>query len=453
MKNKLVDNTLEIFSANWVCNINKESFVKLGKQDLKLDRGFNSICIKNKQLTNIKNFDTCADDLSIQIQRYIKDLYDKKEYDYLILITHDNASKNINPSILQDYLSFIGCKELYRFKGSYSLIYDLKNNKIISEICDNDFPIHEWFEITENKLENLGIPVYLIVYELLYFVKKSVEQLKKFTKNIHIIDNNSKYPKLLEYYDKEYEFFIDRMDNNYGHRVWYEKIYGNFPRIFAISDPDLEFNEKLPINFLEIMKELSNEYKKAKVGWALDISDAELFYKWNSYNTYQSIQEIEKRYWIRKVHNPKYELYNANVDTTFCIVNKGYLHEFDAIRIAGDFTCKHIPWYEGWHKKLDIEEWEYYKKNNISSTIIKHIQNRYNVNHEDNINLYNGLDQLIYNIDEYENVIDRSKYLSDKDRDEMKNDLIGCIECINKNKVKMSKMINDNLDDIYLYIK
>ena len=385
-KNNLLSNTLELFSANWRCNGGKESYVKLGDTIINLHRGINILVIKNKKITLLATFDTCFEDYSLNIQTYIKKIYDLQDNDYLIMITHDDAINKMNPKILQNYLIFVDCSEFSNliFRASYLMIYDLKNRNKIFELSDNQFPIHEWFELNdENKLVNLGLPVYLIVYNLHYFVKNSVKQLRKYTKNIHIIDNKSTYPKLLEYYDNEYEFFLHKMPTNYGHLVWRNEMYWQFPRFFAISDPDLEFNENLPNNFIDIMKELSIIYSKGKVGFALDISDSHLFYQSKNYNNSLSIEEWEKRWWLKRIYNEKYELYDANIDTTFCVVNKQFKEEYfePAIRMAGDFTCKHIPWYEGWHNRLDKDEWDAYKKNNISSSVVKLLsekQSKYN---------------------------------------------------------------------------
>lgn len=455
--NKLVDNTLELFSANWTCNVNKTSYVKLGNNTINLFRGFNLLLIKDGELTRACGYDTCIEDFSSDIQKYVKIIYDEKKYDYLILITHDDAVNRINTNILQNYLIFLNCKKLNGliFRASYALIYDLNKRENIFELCDNEFPIHEWFELiketkTNNNnnytLQNLGVPVYLIVYNLSYFVKNSVDQLKKYTKNIHIIDNKSVYPKLLEYYDKEYDFFLHKMPANYGHLVWMKQMYWQFPRIFAISDPDLQYNINLPSNFLNIMKDLTFEYKKGKVGFALDISDSHLFFKDPNYTDGVSIAEWESRFWLRKIDNPKYELYNAGLDTTFCVVNKSFPETNNAIRMGGDFTCKHIPWYEGWYKKLDKDEWEFYKNKNISSSTVKMIMQTYTSKHKQGVQLFNDINSVMNNVNEL--------YVKFNETNLIKNDIMelngyinDCVSALEKTKDKISKLIQNNAHD------
>ena len=458
----LVQNTLELFSANWTCNINKSSYVKLGNKTINLSRGFNLLLIKGNQLSHMCAFDSCIEDFSSDIQKYTKKIYDSKEYDYLILITHDDAVNKINTNILQNYLIFLDCKKLNTlgFRGAYSLIFDLKNRENIFEVCDNQFPIHEWLELKppigldDNNtdihytLHNLGIPVYLIVYNLPYFVKNSVEQLKKYTKNIHIIDNKSTYPKLLEYYENEYEFFLHKMEANYGHLVWMKQMYWQFPKVFAMSDPDLQYNKNLPSNFLEILKDLSFEHKKGKVGFALDLSDADLFFKEQTYTDGVSIEEWEKRFWLRKIDHPTYELYNAGIDTTFCVVNKSFPETGNAIRLGGDFTCKHIPWYEGWHKKLDKDEWEFYKTKNISSSTVRMIMNTYNEKHKQGIQYYNDINLIINNAHELYDKVKKINTFTEDDIVDMNTHITECIGALEKSKEKISDIIQKNALDV-----
>ena len=61
-----------------------------------------------------------------------------------------------------------------------------------------------------------------------------------------------------------------------------------------------------------------------------------------------SIRNWESQFWLNKIENEcEYEIYKADIDTTFCLMNKKNIEsEIDLhIRVAGDFTEKHIPWY------------------------------------------------------------------------------------------------------------
>lgn len=130
--------------------------------------------------------------------------------------------------------------------------------------------------------------------------------------------------------------------------------HGSHPlvmRIFLIfcqiiTDPDLEFNDKLPKNFVEILAILSDKYKCQKIGFALDISDCDKMYA-DIYLRGKTIHDWEIKFWARKIQEVElemeYEFYKASIDTTFCLYNKKGT-AFN-IRIAGDFIAKHLPWY------------------------------------------------------------------------------------------------------------
>ena len=138
-----------------------------------------------------------------------------------------------------------------------------------------------------------------------------------------------------------------------------------------MSDPDLELNKNLPDNFVDILYELSNKHKIYKVGFALDISDHENFLSCETYNG-ASIHNWEKQFWGNKIED-EYELYNANIDTTFSLINKKYFNgnHHEAIRIAGNFTAKHLPWYNNYIKNnIPKDELEIWRKNNKSSSIL-----------------------------------------------------------------------------------
>ena len=107
-------------------------------------------------------------------------------------------------------------------------------------------------------LQNLNdIPVYIISFNRLSDLKKLVHFLEQEgLKNIHIIDNASSFPPLLDYY-KSLPYPIHRMDKNYGHMVFYEADEFKDVRenqYYILTDPDI-----LPI--VEIT-DLNNLYLK-----------------------------------------------------------------------------------------------------------------------------------------------------------------------------------------------
>lgn len=221
------------------------------------------------------------------------------------------------------------------------------------------------------------IPFVIICWNNLTFVKNFVNQIKKYNRKIIILNNNSEYEPLYTYFieiKNELNDLIEirTFDHNYGHII-YRTLLDTLPDIYILSDPDLELNQNLPDNFIEILYELSNKYKKYKIGVALDISDNEKFISCTNYMNGNTVYEWEKQFWINKIENEDYELYYAGIDTTLCLINNKYYNgdQFEGIRIAGDFTAKHLPWYKNYiQNNIPSDELDIWKKNNKSSTIL-----------------------------------------------------------------------------------
>jgi hypothetical protein len=217
----------------------------------------------------------------------------------------------------------------------------------------------------------MNIPVYIIAYNNLYYVKKMVNQLEKYTKNINIIDNKSTYQELLDYYENEYKYVLIKMPKNCGHIVYLKEFFYQLPEKFIITDPDLELNPELPNNFIAEMDKISEKYKVWKVGFALDISDHDKMFPDKDYLDGYSIYDFESQYWKEEIEK---NIYVGGIDTTFCLCNKKYLKNSQyvpALRMAGNFTAKHLPWYIDNWKNFPQSEIDFYDKNNISSTIMK----------------------------------------------------------------------------------
>ena len=223
-----------------------------------------------------------------------------------------------------------------------------------------------------------NIPFVIIAYNNLVFVSNFIQQIIKYADSIIILDNASTYPKLHEYYDfLEYvlkdKITIHRLKENYGHHV-YRKRKELLPDIYILSDPDLELNPNMPKDFVDRLLQLSLDYGAYKVGLALQISDKA---EWLEGEYADWSYKNELYYWTHRVNNTEYELYDSAVDTTFCLVNVNCDRDLypGMYRVAGNFTCKHLPWYKDYAKNnIPIIENMHYMKNNSSSTILKYVK-------------------------------------------------------------------------------
>ena len=88
-----------------------------------------------------------------------------------------------------------------------------------------------------------------------------------------------------------------------------------------------------------------------------------------AYTKELTIKEWEEQFWRMKLYHEKLEVYQAPLDTTFAVYRKSNLLEdfFDGVRVAGDFSAIHLPWYPK-RDLLSKEQKEVYLKDNKSST-------------------------------------------------------------------------------------
>lgn len=221
---------------------------------------------------------------------------------------------------------------------------------------------------------NKPIPIVTIGHNNLHFLKNFIQQLKHFKHPIIILDNKSTYAPMFEYY-KEIKaelgskIEIRLLEKNYGSNVCMI-LRHTLPKVFILSDADLQLNPNMPENFSDILYGISNKYGAYKVGLALDISDKEKFLQCKNYIDGKSIYEWEKQFWVKRITDNSYELYNAEIDTTFCLINDSYKGQ-KHIRIADNFTAKHLPWYKGYiENNIPEDELNSWKDGNNSSGIL-----------------------------------------------------------------------------------
>jgi FkbM family methyltransferase len=196
----------------------------------------------------------------------------------------------------------------------------------------------------------MDIPIIIICYNNYLYVKNTLLQIlkinKDYYKNIIIVNNNSTCINTKNFLNTTDVNVINNVSNNGPWISEYnnKNIYDILPNKFILTDPDLELNENIPNNFIEILSNLSDKYNTCRIGFALNITDFNLFYKDHNYTNNLSIYDCEKNFWKNKIDDENYELYLSDIDTTFCLINKNYTHG-KSIRVAGNFIAKHLPWY------------------------------------------------------------------------------------------------------------
>jgi hypothetical protein len=215
------------------------------------------------------------------------------------------------------------------------------------------------------------LPVIINSFNQYTYLSNLVNKLESdLFNNFVILDNNSTFPPLLDYYREitaKNRAVIVYYGQNYGPHYFHLKgvyrQFGSLPHLY--TDPDLSY-DTLADNFLTELMIASEKYSMFKVGPALALPTDEEIDK----NTYcinngrqYSVFEWESQYWKEQVEPGYY--YPGRIDTTFHLYNPRYFQVgsalIDGIRIAKPgFLFKHLPWYS---KKLPTEsEQQYYKR-------------------------------------------------------------------------------------------
>jgi hypothetical protein len=190
------------------------------------------------------------------------------------------------------------------------------------------------------------IPIIIVCYNNYKYVSNTLNQILRinedYYKNVIIINNSSTCQETIDYLNTLNNISII---NNINNGPWVDHkrnvhIYEMMPDKYILTDPDLEFNIDLPNNFIDILSQLSDKYECNKIGFALDISEKDKMYNKDNYP-----YEWELQFWNNKIEDDDYILYESEIDTTFSLINKLYSNNYH-IRVAGNFTAKHLPWYK-----------------------------------------------------------------------------------------------------------
>jgi|SRR5271165_678962 len=199
------------------------------------------------------------------------------------------------------------------------------------------------------------IPVIIPTFNSPTYLQNILQQLHDLRfQNIIVVDNASTYPPMDELLsDISGYVSVVRSDENRGarHVILDEKILTLLPPLFCVTDPDLQFNDELPSDFLAELVLLTEKYAVGKAGFSLDISERyELKDEGFLINGRQyGIREWERQFWETPLEPLAGgdRVYRAPIDTTFAVYNKKHFspeNMFEAVRVAGRYSCRHLPW-------------------------------------------------------------------------------------------------------------
>lgn len=265
-------------------------------------------------------------------------------------------------------------------------------------------------EISE-KISSLSVPIIIVSYNNHKYLDNTIQQICKINSDlissIVVMDNNSDATETCEYLDNNiHNVIIVRNTENEGPWISTHKnahMFAILPDRYIITDPDLEFNFDLPSNFVEIMCDVLEKYPGKKIGFAISIADHADFYPYGDYQQGKSIYQWELQFWhsyhklmvTSDKYNGEIECYSADIDTTFALYNKTFMNtagwwSYDGLRLAGNFTCRHLPFYKEDSIMSVYDRYAHYKSSKFSSIAycaLKYIEENYDIIEDDNCNV------------------------------------------------------------------
>ena len=192
------------------------------------------------------------------------------------------------------------------------------------------------------------IPIIINNFNRLTMLKRLISDLElRGYRNIYIIDNNSTYEPLIEFYDAcPYQVF--RLTDNLGARAFYKSgIYKDFYHDFYVcTDPDLAIVSECPNDFMDYFWSILKNYKFArKVGFSLRLDNIP-----DHYPGKQKVIEWEQKYFKRINCDG---LYRASIDCTFALHrphSRFSRSRWDEMyRTPFPYQMEHLPWYSDYN--------------------------------------------------------------------------------------------------------
>lgn len=214
----------------------------------------------------------------------------------------------------------------------------------------------------------LATPILIPCFNALTYTKQMVQRLQSLgMTNIILMDNGSTYGPFVDYLSViEGGVRVVGDGANHGpHHVCKDlSLLATLPDVFCITDPDIELGSNIPKDFVQQLYNVTEGLRVGKAGLALEIADRDAMiatdFKIGARTC--KIWEWEAQFWERRVSDTLDgdPIYRADVDTTFAVYNKKYFRAenfFDAVRVAGRYTCRHLPWYRATIVPREEAEW------------------------------------------------------------------------------------------------
>lgn len=191
----------------------------------------------------------------------------------------------------------------------------------------------------------MTIPVAIIAHDRLTCLTELIAWFESvgLGEAISIVDNESTYEPLLEYYEKT-PHTVYRIENHGPSSPWrvpeLEDIFAN--NYYIVSDPDIYPDDDCPDDIIDVCRAKLDEMPFVdKVGPSLRIDDLPE----NGART-PNIQNWEGQFWSPSRWMEQYKVWNSPIDTTLAVYRPGVWYKItEAVRLDKPYMFRHLPWY------------------------------------------------------------------------------------------------------------
>lgn len=236
--------------------------------------------------------------------------------------------------------------------------------------------LNNWIKYTFNttiskQIKNpFSIPIIIISFNQLFYLEQLINfLLKRGFSNIVIIDNNSSYLPLLNYFKElssNKKITIHQLKENIGHLVFWEnkELFERYSNgFYVVTDADIVPFEETPENFMhKFLTILNTNIEITKVGFSLYLDDIP-----ETNPNKKNIQNWEAQFWEKKYNDD----FLTSIDTTFALYRPEYQRKesnfLRAVRTNLPYCARHGGWYIN-PKNLTDEQLYYIKSANNSSS-------------------------------------------------------------------------------------
>ena len=187
----------------------------------------------------------------------------------------------------------------------------------------------------------MSVPVFIICRDRLESLSELVAWLERAgCERIHLVDNASEYPPMLEYLERTPHDVIRLAENQGAFALWRSVLPDlGIEGRFVCTDPDIVPIEECPLDAIDYFGEVLDRYPRyIKAGFGLRIDDLPEHYAMRD-----EVLTVERYNWERPIA-PR--LYDGFIDTTFALYRgRDAFDQVPAVRTGYPYLAQHTTWY------------------------------------------------------------------------------------------------------------